>query len=79
MGSDNVAFHALGDMVLRVEFGDRADLTRTSGCSPWTTRSKSRRSQPRPGDSVRFRAADPDEPYDLHVACRAVGGGADLA
>jgi antagonist of KipI len=39
----------------------------------------SRLAQLRPGDPVRFRAVDPDEAHDLYVACRAVGGGAELA
>jgi biotin-dependent carboxylase-like uncharacterized protein len=39
----------------------------------------SRLAQLRPGDPVHFRAVDPDEAHDLYVACRAVGGGAELA
>jgi allophanate hydrolase subunit 2 len=39
----------------------------------------SRLAQLRPGDPAHFRAVDPDEAHDLYVACRAVGGGAELA
>ncbi|HSZ38746.1 MAG TPA: biotin-dependent carboxyltransferase family protein [Trebonia sp.] len=38
-----------------------------------------RLAQVRPGEPVRFRAVDPDEAHELHLAARAVGTAADLA
>ncbi|MGP4014820.1 biotin-dependent carboxyltransferase family protein [Saccharopolyspora sp. 5N708] len=39
----------------------------------------SRLAQLRPGEVARFRAVDPDEAHELHVAARGVGTAADLA
>jgi biotin-dependent carboxylase-like uncharacterized protein len=38
-----------------------------------------RLAQVRPGEPVRFRAVDPDEAHELHLAARAIGTAADLA
>jgi antagonist of KipI len=38
-----------------------------------------RLAQVRPGEPVRFRAVDPDEAHELHIAARSIGTAADLA